>query len=233
MRFVYRRLWLPFYRRWAQRQVRRVRRWDFAGLRLTIPPAVFHPGIYFSTPIFISFLQKIDFQGKNTLDVGAGSGVLALFASQKGAASTAIDINPAAVETTRANAAANDLALTLLESDLFDAVPPQIFDFILINPPYYPRSPRSAAEKAFFAGENLEYFEKLFAQLPGYIGTESRVYLVLSEDCRLDQIQNIAASHRFGLDSVFEQKKWGEHFFVFQASPIEFTKGESPQDQTH
>ncbi len=225
MRAFFRYAWLPFYRRWALWYVQRERFYTAAGLRLSVPPGVFHPGIYFSSPIFISFLQSIDFQDKKVLDIGTGTGLLALFAAKKGAKVTALDLNPLAVETAVRNAKINDLPIAVLKSDLFDAIPPQSFDFILINPPYYPRRPQNFSEHAFFAGENLEYFEKLFAQLPVYLvwqgpnnPTNTCIWMILSEDCNFLKMKEIAAKHGFHLQVVFEKKKWGERFFVAQAS---------------
>jgi release factor glutamine methyltransferase len=106
------------------------------------------------------------------------------------------------------------LTLTAVESDLFDSLPPRHFDFILINPPYYPRQPRDAAEQAFFAGENFEYFEKLFRQLPAFLGATTQVWIILSEDCDFEKIREIAAKNGLRLAVVFEKKKWGERFQV-------------------
>jgi release factor glutamine methyltransferase len=214
MRSLLRFFWLPIYRIWALRHIRRERTFQCQNLKIAVPPDVFHPGVFFSTPIFLSFLQKIDFQKKTLLDVGAGSGLLALFAAQRGALVTALDINPLAVETTRRNAAANGFSLSVVESDLFDNLPPSRFDIVLINPPYYPRAPLSTAERAFFAGENLEYFEKLFCQLPAFIHAETQTWMILSEDCDFEKIEGIAAANGFRLAVVFEKKKWGEHFQV-------------------
>lgn len=206
--------WLPLYRRWALRHIQRERLFEYAGLRLAVPPGVFHPGIFFSTPLFVSFLQNVDFQEKTVLDVGTGSGLLALFAARNGGWTTAVDIHPLAVQTALRNAASNGLALTAVVSDLFDTLPPQAFDVVLINPPYYPRTPQNAAERAFFAGEGLEYFEKLFGQLPRYVHPATKVWMVLSEDCDLLRIRAMAAVQGFGWAVVFQQKKWGERFFV-------------------
>lgn len=209
------------------RHLRRERSFHCSGLQVQVPPGVFHPGIFFSTPIFISFLQRIDFQGKKVLDVGTGSGLLALFAAQKGARVTALDINPLAVQTAGENARRNGLELLLLESDLLDRLSAQHFDVVLINPPYYPRKARDLAERAFFAGENLEYFEKLFAQLnavikppDGLSNERTRVWMILSQDCDYLKIQAIAARNGYSLQQVFERKKWGERFFIAQADSV-------------
>ena len=133
---------------------------------------------------------------------------------------TAVDINPLAVQTALQNATFNGLVLTAVESDLFDALPPQTFDVVLINPPYYPRAPRDTTEHAFFAGEGLEYFEKLFRQLPHYIHSSTKVWMVLSEDCDLPRIRAMAAVGGFDWAVVFQQKKWGERFFVVELTSI-------------
>lgn len=219
MRRFFRKFWLPLYRFWALRHIRREQVFRYDGLRLTVPPGVFHPGIFFSTEIFLSFLKKVDLQNKAVLDVGAGSGALALLAAQKGAITTALDINPLAVETVRRNAAANGLSVFTCQSDLLDDLPPQTFDYILINPPYYPLVPKTGAEQAFYAGENLEYFEKLFRQLTGYLQATSHVWMILSEDCDLEKIQELAGLYRFRLSIIFEQKKWGERFMIFEVNP--------------
>jgi release factor glutamine methyltransferase len=214
MRPIFRHFWLPFYRLWALRYIRREQVYKFGSLRLAVPPGVFHPGVFFSTPIFLSFLRNVVFQEKNVLDVGTGSGLLALFAAQRGATVTALDIHPLAVETARKNADANQLLLSAVESDLFDNLPPQRFDFILINPPYYPRAPLSTAERAFFAGGNFEYFEKLFRQLPAFLGATTQAWMILSEDCDFEKIGKVASKNGFRLAVVFEKKKWEERFQV-------------------
>ena len=95
-----------------------------------------------------------------------------------------------------------------------DLANPDIRWVILINPPYYPRAPRTAAERAFFAGENFEYFEKLFEQLGRYATSATQVWMILSEDCDWGKIGASALRRGFEMRAVFERKKWGERLFV-------------------
>jgi len=72
-------------------------------------------------------------EGARILDYGCGSGILAIGASLHGAAEVdAVDIDPAAVEATRHNAAANAVALRAGLADLVD--PPQgRYEIVLAN----------------------------------------------------------------------------------------------------
>lgn len=222
MRKLYRKTWLPLYRWWALRYIRKKQTFQYAGMRLEVPAGVFHPGVFFSSPIFANFLQSIDFQDKKVLDVGTGSGFLALVAAQKGAQVTALDIHPLAVQTAADNAHTNGFTtpnFKVIQSDLFEQLPPQAFDFILVNPPYYPQKAQNFAEHAFFAGENLDYFYRFFTQLTAYLHPETaqtRVWMIVSEDCNIPKIAEIAQKEGYSLQPIFEKKKWGERFFILE-----------------
>lgn len=220
--------WLPFYRYWALRHIRKTKTVWYGDLQLRVPPGVFHPDVFFSTPIFLQFLQEQELSNCSVLDVGTGSGALALFCASRGAHASALDINPLAVETARDNAVRNRISLSVWQSDLFDNVPLQSFDCMVINPPYYPKSPKTAAEHAFFAGEQLEYFDKLFRQLPAYRHAGTRVWMILSEDCDLQKIQKLAHRYAFQLERLYQAKKWGERFEIFGLQTVEPRLDHSP-----
>lgn len=75
------------------------------------------------------------------LDVGTGSGVLALLAAGTGARVTATDITERACAFTRFNAAFNGLTLDVRQGDLFDPVAGQHFDLVLSQPPFVVQPP--------------------------------------------------------------------------------------------
>ena len=77
--------------------------WPWAGGQVLARYVLDHPGLV---------------NGRRVADIGAGGGVVAIAAALAGAAEvTAIDIEPYAIEAARLNAAANDVTLTLQESD--------------------------------------------------------------------------------------------------------------------
>lgn len=78
---------------------------------IQVPATVFGDGRHPTTATCLELLAALVTPGSRLLDVGAGSGALSVVAARAGADVTAIDIDPAAVGATIANAAANDVAV--------------------------------------------------------------------------------------------------------------------------
>ncbi|AGP53966.1 methyltransferase [Streptomyces rapamycinicus NRRL 5491] len=77
------------------------------------------------------------------LDVGTGSGALALAAAGRGAAQvTAVDVSPLAVGATWLRARLKGLPVRVLQGDLLTPVADNRFDLIVANPPYVPLAGR-------------------------------------------------------------------------------------------
>jgi len=195
--------------------LKKERSYRFQGLRLKVLPGVFHPGLFYSTRHLLQAVSGQDLRGKNILELGAGSGLLALHCARRGGLVTASDISLTAIQNLKLNAHANGLALRIVESDLFRNLPARTFDFILINPPFYRKNPQSDAERAWYCGEKGEYFQELFQQLGVYRHSACQVLMVLSSDCDLELIMQQARQHQFALRELSRQKHWLETTYVF------------------
>jgi release factor glutamine methyltransferase len=199
------------------------RMYTYKGLRLVIPPAVFHPGFFFSTRLLLKYIAKLPLKDKSFLELGAGSGLIAMYAAREGAQVTASDINQVAIHSLEMNSRSNHISLTVIHSDLFTNIPLQRFDIIAINPPYYKKQPKTPAGYAWYCGEQGEYFQQLFSSLQWYMHSYSMVLMVLSDGCDLKMIVEMALSNGFKLNCVFEKKNWLEVNYIFSVEMAVFS----------
>lgn len=104
-------------------------------LRVDIDPgAAFGLGDHPTTVLSLRLLREVQWPGASVLDVGCGSGVLGIVAARLGAPYVeAIDISPAAVQATDANAARNGVAGAVTASTTPLASIGDTFDIVLAN----------------------------------------------------------------------------------------------------
>ncbi|MFI5136149.1 MAG: methyltransferase [Chitinophagales bacterium] len=188
----------------------------YHGITLKILPGVFHPGLFFSTKFLLSYLENFDLKNKTLLEPGAGSGLISFIAEKKGATVTATDLSVRALEGLRLNRDALSSQIEIIRSDVFEKIPRQAFDFIIINPPYYPKNVTEEWQMAWNCGEDFEYFSKLFSRLSDYTHPDSKVIMVLSEDCDIFTIRNLAKQHEWNLEERNRKRFWWEWNFIYE-----------------
>ncbi len=206
----------PVLKRVTRWYLSRERVYRYEGLRIQVFRGVFHPGLFFSTGALLRFLKGQPLAGKTLLELGSGSGLIAVWAARQGAFVTASDMSGQAVYNTRENAKANGVSVQVIHSDLFTSLPVCAFDWIVVNPPYYPRQPKDEAENAWYCGENFEYFSRFFAQLRPFLHPGSTVLMVLSEDCALNRITSMATQNGLIMTQRHKVKVGGEWNYIYQ-----------------
>ncbi len=98
-----------------------------------IPHCAFGAGHHETTSMMIDALMAADLKGKNVLDHGTGTGVLAIFAKKAGAAQVmAVDIDDKAVDNARENAALNGVEIDVRHTSDF-SFQHSVFSLILAN----------------------------------------------------------------------------------------------------
>ena len=204
--------WQP----WLKKYLSKTRGYRYKDIRLKVPSSVFHPGFFFSTHLLLDQIKDCPLKNKKLLEPGAGSGLISIYAAKKGAIVTATDINPAAIECLKENGRANGVQIDILTSDLFDAISPQVFDIIVINPPYYKKDPETYSDYAWNCGTNGEYFEKLFCQLKNYTHSQTKILMVLCDGCDLEMIKRMAGKNGCRMELVFSKKNMIEKNFIYR-----------------
>lgn len=207
---------MKMYRPWAVHWIGKDRSTRAGGFHFAVPRGVFHPKLFFSTRFLQREVAQMDLRGRTAIDVGCGAGALSLAMAAAGADVTAVDINPLCVATTIENATANGLSVKALVSDLFAALPDSTFDVVVVNPPYYPRDPVTAEERAWYCGAGMEFFHRFFEQLASHLVSSSTVLMVLSEDCNIDEIGRISDRHGFLMRLRSRKVIWMEENMIFK-----------------
>jgi release factor glutamine methyltransferase len=127
--------------------------------------------------------------GRRVLDIGTGTGALALAASRAGAASvTAVDLSLRSIAATWINCRIHRVRCTLHHGDLFRPVAGQRFDLILANPPYVPAATnalsRHAISRCWDGGvDGRAVLDRLCAGAAGLLAPEGTMLVVHSAVC--------------------------------------------------
>lgn len=200
----------------VQRYTAVVRHHTYRGLRVTVCPGVFHPGLFGSTHFLIDYLRSLPLvPGFRCLELGAGTGLISLSMLRRGGRITASDISPLAIANLHENFGCENVRI--VQSDLFENLTEEHYDLIVINPPYYPHDPKAPEEYAWFCGQDFEYFRRLFAGISAYMHGQTACVIVLSAACNIEFIHQLALQHGLALQACASRFRLLERRdFIFQ-----------------
>ncbi|MEU2390822.1 HemK2/MTQ2 family protein methyltransferase [Streptomyces sp. NPDC007369] len=155
--------------------------------RLFTPPGVYRPQA--DTRLLAAALDR-EYLGPGTtvMEVGTGTGALALRAAGRGANVTAVDVSWPAVLTAYANALRRRLPLRVLHGDFAARTRGRRFDLVLANPPYVPspepRPPVRGAARAWDAGPSGRLvIDRICAWAPAVLRPGGVLLIVQSGMC--------------------------------------------------
>ncbi|MDP6846157.1 MAG: methyltransferase [Candidatus Poseidoniia archaeon] len=118
------------------------------------------------------------------LEVGTGSGIVALTLAALGGVVTATDLNPHAIALARRNARVAGHHIEFLQGDLFEPVGDRRFDAIVCNPPYLPPGGEYDDRWLALAVEGgptgTEFTQQLLTGAPRHLRPDGGVWLLLS-----------------------------------------------------
>ncbi len=194
-----------------------------AGLSLQVLPDVFNPALHFTSSFFSRYLRRpgVVAPGSRVLDIGTGSGVLAISAALAGAGRVAaVDINPAAVECARLNAQRRGLEnrIEVLLGDMFEPVKSGKFDMVVCNPPYLRGEPQSIAGYAYWGGPNLEWLERFGQELHDHLAPDGCCILSIGDAAEVVGITQLLTDCGWRVDEAARRDMLFEIIYLFRLS---------------
>lgn len=155
-------------------------------------------------------------EGKSVLDMGTGSGFLALLAAKKARSAVAVDINPNAVGSALVDAQKSGVEIEFRVSDLFSNVPEK-FDVIIFNPPYLPYEDEYDKNAHVWCGGKTgrETIERFAREAPAHLNPGGVVALVFSSITGEEEVRQILERTGFSVRRVAETKVAFEKLVVF------------------
>jgi release factor glutamine methyltransferase len=132
-------------------------------------------------------LEALEYCGPKTgdrvLDMGTGSGVLAIAAARRGSFVTAADVNPEAIEYARAQAEKERLKIEFVVSDLFEKIRNR-YDLITFNPPYVKTEDGEKKDMQSIAwdggADGAAVISKFLHSAPVYLNSGGRIMMLTS-----------------------------------------------------
>ncbi|MFG2623067.1 HemK2/MTQ2 family protein methyltransferase [Streptomyces sp. NPDC048507] len=160
------------------------------------------PGVYQpqgDTRLLAAALQREEVEPRaRVLEIGTGTGALALQAASRGARVTAVDVSWRAVATARLNAGRRRLPLHVVHGDFETATAGHHYDLIISNPPYVPAPgdlPTSGPERAWDAGpDGRAVIDRICQQAPALLNPGGALLMVHSGMCGVQKsLDHLAA----------------------------------------
>ena len=165
--------------------------------------------------LFLEAISNLALEGSKVLDMGTGSGILALFCAMRGGNVTASDVDETAVKETERVARALGLRLSLVVSDLFASIPGR-FDLVLFNPPYLPS--KNIEDRTVDGGpEGALLIERFLNDLPNHLESGAQAFLLLSTLNKPDAVQRHHGNFEFSI--VAKRSLFFEELQVLRLHP--------------
>ena len=167
-----------------------------------------------------TFLLAENLKVKKTdkvLEIGTGTGIIAIITSKITERVVAVDINKHAVECAKMNSNINHSNIDVRLGDLFDSIKDEKFDTILFNTPYLPTNEDERVddelEAAWDGGvDGRVVINRFIEEVSGHLNPGGRVQLVQSSLSNVEQTVgrlmekgfdvSITASERFFFEEV-------------------------------
>jgi release factor glutamine methyltransferase len=172
----------------------------YLGKEFLVYPNTFWP-FADSQPLVKNFTVKA---GESVLDVGTGSGVIAIFSCYSGASRVvAVDINPAAIKSAKHNAKMHgfDDIMTVKKSNLFQRIGSEQFDVITANLPFRHKEAHDVVARSQW-DTDFKTNTRFFEQVNKYLKPGGRIYFSQAVFGPIKEIRALAKAAGFSMRTL-------------------------------
>jgi HemK-related putative methylase len=190
------------------------------GRPFLLLPGVMNPRLFRSGPFLARAMVRESLPAQPAvLDVGTGSGILAVTAATRGARVIAVDVNPVAVRCAQINVLLNQLEerVTVLRGDLFAPVQGQQFDLVLCNPPFFRGRPAAGFDQAW---RSDDFAMRFTAGLGDVLAPQGKALVVLSSQGDEQGFLQAFANHGFSPAIASREDLANEILTVYRLGPV-------------
>ena len=170
----------------------------------------------------ISYIKKMFKEKINIIDLGTGSGCIAITLKKKlNSNVSAIDISKEALEVARENAKKNKVEINFIQNDMLDNISDK-FDVIISNPPYISKNEeiqdivrKNEPSLALYAdNEGLYYYEKIIKQSKKNLKEKFIIAFEIGY-MQGDKIKKLAEQNYPKAEVVLKKDLQGKDRFIF------------------
>ena len=190
------------------------RRFRFEGFWCEVPDGVVNPSRFAASRVFARAVREAAPPAPvDMLELGCGSGLALLLPAAAGHRVTAVDIDPAAVQATRANLARNGLQGAVHRSDWDACLGDARYDYVVCNPPFMPERPTQLTT-AFYAGPDLVFARAALAAMAARLRPGGRGLLLTSSLSGRDRVCAVVRDAGLVHLKTHTVRDWNEVYYV-------------------
>ncbi len=153
-----------------------------------------------------------NYPSDSCLEIGTGTGILALEASNYCKKVLAVDIDKEAIDYCKKNIKRKNIKFKL--SDLFSNVKGK-FDLIIFNPPYLPND-QLVKDKALDGGKKgYELIERFLNQVNSHLNKNGKILLIFSSLTNKKKINSLIKKNNLKFKELEKQKFFFEELYLY------------------
>ena len=163
------------------------------------------------TEELVRLMLKEDLDGKEVLDIGTGSGCIAISLTKNlhNAKVSALDVSKDALEVALENAELNNVNIEFIHADIFEYQSDKKYDVIVSNPPYVLESEKMLMKQnvlnyepeiALFVDDinALKYYESVIKFSLNNLNPQGQIFFETNENYK-DELNKLAQNYEYNI----------------------------------